>query len=700
MRVRNSTFSRWLVGVALWVWLVLPAGAQVVCPSLVASPNPSFSGEAVAVSVMGALAGSTVTFVIDGVFQPPATVTAGQPELTISTLSVGVHTITGLVNGCAPSVTLTVVAVPDVQFRQQGPALVGLDAIPPSEQGSSVALSADGNTALVGAPSDNGGAGAVFAFTRSDGQWSQQGPMLVGTGASGGAGSCQGTSVALSADGNTALVGGPCDGGSPPSSGNVGAVWIFTRSGGVWSQQGGKLVGAFAVPGLLGRSSIGTSVALSADGNTAVAGGPDDNSLGMGAVWVFTRSDGVWTQEGPKLLGSGAIGGASQGKSVALSADGNTLLVAGPGDNGSVGAVWVFTRAGGVWTQQGSKLVGAAISVALSADGNTALVGEGDGARILTRSGSAWTEQAKLVGTGEAGPGANQGASVSLSGDGKTALVGGPWDDSSPLAGNPAQSIAIGAAWAFTGSGNSWTQLGGKLVGSGGSGDMAGVQQGQSVGLSADGSTALIGGPRDNNLMGAAWVFTTLPTTVTTLSASPNPSIRGQRVTFTATVTAGATGTVAFNIDGVGYPPVAVNGGQAQIATIDLPVGTHTISASYSGDANFLGSASNTLSQTVTLKPSTISLSASPNPSVDGQAVTFTATVTAGATGAVIFSIDGAQRTPVALVSGQAQLTISDLGFGKHTVSAAFSGDANYMGSISREVTQNVTWLRRLRRLP
>jgi hypothetical protein len=112
-------------------------------------------------------------------------------------------------------------------------------------------------------------------------------------------------------------------------------------------QQGPKLVGA----GPSGVSLQGTSVATSADGNTAIIGGNND-SADTGAAWVFTRTNGLWTQQGGKLLGSGAVGAANQGDSVALSADGNTAIIGGPVDNGSVGAAWVFTRSGGVWTQR------------------------------------------------------------------------------------------------------------------------------------------------------------------------------------------------------------------------------------------------------------------------------------------------------------------------------------------------------------
>ena len=90
-------------------------------------------------------------------------------------------------------------------------------------------------------------------------------------------------------------------------------------------------------------------MALSGDGNTVLVGGWRDN-IGAGAVWVYTRSGGVWTQQGSKLAGTGAVGTAEQGNSVALSADGNTAIVGGSGDNGGAGATWVYTRSGGVWT--------------------------------------------------------------------------------------------------------------------------------------------------------------------------------------------------------------------------------------------------------------------------------------------------------------------------------------------------------------
>jgi hypothetical protein len=404
------------------------------------------------------------------------------------------------------------------QFRQQGPKLVGTGAAAKASQGDSVSLSADGNTAIVGGNYDNNGVGAAWVWTRSGGVWTQQGPKLIGSGAVGNP-VLQGHSVSLSADGTTAIVGGLGD------NGYLGAAWVWTRSGGVWTQQGSKLVGSgSSIP-----AGQGFSVSLSADGNTAIVGGRNDND-GVGAAWVWTRSGGVWSQQGPKLVGSSSVGFARQGGSVSLSADGNTAIVGGSFDD-DTGAAWVWTRSGGIWTQQGTKLIGSGAvgnanqgrSVCLSADGNTAIVtGNSDdnnvgAAWVWTRSGGVWTQQGpKLVGSGAVGNTVLQGDFVSLSADGNTAIVGGPGDNS-----------ADGAAWVWTRSGGVWTQQGPKLVGSGAVGNSA--EQGNSVSLSADGNTAIVGGVNDDNGVGAAWVFAAvspdltipvLPTGVTATAVS------------------------------------------------------------------------------------------------------------------------------------------------------------------------------------
>ena len=183
---------------------------------------------------------------------------------------------------------------------------------------------------------------AVCTLQPAQAQYVQQGPKLVGSGPVGGAE--QGSAAALSADGNTAIVGGRFD------NSNSGALWVFTRSGGVWTQQGPKLVGTGAGAA---APSQGFAVAISADGNTAITSGYTDN-MGVGAAWVFIRDSGVWVQQGPKLVGTGAASAGFQGTGVALSADGNTAIV-GSQNDGTSGATWVFTRSTGTWTQQGAE---------------------------------------------------------------------------------------------------------------------------------------------------------------------------------------------------------------------------------------------------------------------------------------------------------------------------------------------------------
>jgi hypothetical protein len=338
-------------------------------------------------------------------------------------------------------------------FIQQGGKLTGEEESGKGDFGYSVALSSEGNTALIGGPYDNTTAGAAWVFTRTGSTWTQQGKKL--TGAEDLEAEFVGTAVALSAEGNTALIGGSFD------NSRIGAAWVFTRSGSKWTQQGKKLTGA----GESGQGQFGYSVALSSEGDTALIGGIDDNS-NVGAAWVFTRSGSKWTQQGEKLTGAGQIGEGYFGLSVALSAEGNTALIGGPYDDAQVGAAWVFTRLGEKWTQQGEKLTGA----------------------------------------GESGLG-QFGYSVALSAEGNSALIGGTDDDSH-----------IGAAWAFTRTGEKWSQQSEKLTGAGESED---GYFGYSVALSSEGNTALVGGFADASSVGAAWAFEYLPgPTVETGSAS------------------------------------------------------------------------------------------------------------------------------------------------------------------------------------
>src|SRR5262249_19571612 len=149
------------------------------------------------------------------------------------------------------------------------------------------------------------------------------------------------------------------------------------------------------------------------DGNTALIGGGNDNNK-VGAAWVFTRSGSTWTQQGPKLTGSGETGGGQLGHSVPLPADGNLAPVGAGAAPATVGCVWTLTRAGATRSRSGSRLGGA-----------------------------------EEIGAGHVGC-----CGVALSADGSIALIGGYVDNAS-----------VGAAWEYHRTGSSWTQLGAKLTG-------------------------------------------------------------------------------------------------------------------------------------------------------------------------------------------------------------------------------------------
>jgi len=292
--------------------------------------------------------------------------------------------------------------------------------------GRSISLSADGNTLAVGAIGESSAAtgingdqtdnsvassGAAYVFARTSGQWQQQAYIKA---SNSGADDNFGRSISLSADGNTLTVGAIGESSAATgingdqndnSTRDAGAVYVFTRTSGLWQQQ------AYVKASNAGFSdSFGTSVSMSADGNTlAVGAGREDsdatgingdqnnNSAGnAGAVFVFVRSNGLWQQQA-YIKASNPGADDNFGRSISLSADGNTLAVgavveesAAIGINGDQadnsapfsGAAYVFARTSGQWQQQAyikasnpgsTDLFGGFIS--LSADGRTLAVG-------------------------------------------------------------------------------------------------------------------------------------------------------------------------------------------------------------------------------------------------------------------------------------------------------------------------------------
>ncbi len=405
------------------------------------------------------------------------------------------------------------VAVPPVQETYLKASNTGAGA----SYGASVALS--GNTLAVGAVGEsskatgvNGdatdttapGAGAVYVFTRSGSTWSQQAYLKASNTLSG---AHFGFSVALSGD--TLAVGstyesssGPQTDASAPAS---GAVYVFTRSAGAWSQQAYVKASTISAGAFFGYSVAlsGDTLAVGAIGEFGSAVGVNGNqspsNYGSGAAYVFTRSGTTWSQQA-YVKASNTRVGANFGCSVtlfgetlavgALSESSNASGVDGNGDDSSAsnaGAVYVFTRKGVTWSQQAyikasntptqtSANFGAAVrlwgdSLAVGAPGEstgtkgidgdqTAGKAQGAGAvYVFTRSGARWSQKAYIKASNTAA-GAAFGGSVDLVGD--MLVVGSDHEGSSASGVNGSQldamSPGVGAVYVFERSGATWLQ--------------------------------------------------------------------------------------------------------------------------------------------------------------------------------------------------------------------------------------------------
>ncbi len=434
---------------------------------------------------------------------------------------------------------------------EQWHKLTGTGETDGGQLGSSMALSGDGSTLIVGAPKD--GHGAAYVFVRegegSGTKWVQQGGKLTppegggeectsGCGseecfeeasAGEGTGECSfGTSVAVSANGDVVLVGDPSAGAGP------GAAWVFTREDSTWTRSA-----VLRGPGAPAEGRFGRSVALSADGATALVGDPSAANQ-RGEAWVFTHEGSSWNREEERMTDGEDSELAHAGRSVALSADGQTALLGGPGDDDYTGAAWAFRRESGRWQQVPgkSKLVGEGASpgehagkaVALSGDGNTALLGaqnaEGNHGLVWAfalEGEHGFVEQGGPIHAftpGEAESEGRFGESLALSEDGDTALIGAPQSEH-----------GVGSVSVLEREGAAWTRRE-RLAGVGAS---AKSWSGGSVALSADGMTAALGAPRDTKQSGAAWVFheaetVTAPLEVTNVAPSRGPTTGGTSV--------------------------------------------------------------------------------------------------------------------------------------------------------------------------
>lgn len=269
-----------------------------------------------------------------------------------------------------------------------------------ARNGNAVSLSGDGNTLVIGKAFDNNETGKVRIWTRSGSSWSEATTITASNTSSG---DYFGAAVSINKNGNTIAVASPNE---DTTASNSGAIYIFTGSGSSWSQQALLKANSVAANNQLGGFYTGfdKTVELSSDGNTLIAGEENGTSGGgFGDALIFTRSGSSWSYQ-TTLNGSDQASGDKFAHSVSISGDGNTAAVGANEENSGDGAVYVFTRSGSSWSQQAKISQGNANGkfgrhVDLTEDGNGLVIGEdgynsGDGRIYLyKRSGSSWAEE-------------------------------------------------------------------------------------------------------------------------------------------------------------------------------------------------------------------------------------------------------------------------------------------------------------------
>jgi len=190
-----------------------------------------------------------------------------------------------------------------------------------------------------------------------------------------------------------------------------------------------------------------------------------------------------------------------------------------------------------------------------------------------------------------------------------------------------------------------------------------------------------------------------LVATTTTLASSPNPSVYGQPVLLTATVTSSAGAppngeAITFKQGSTVLGTGNLNGGTATFSVSTLAVGTKGLNAVYGGDSKFNTSTSSTVSQVIDIATSTTTLVSSQNPATFGQSVTLTAMVTpqftGTPTGTVTFMNGTATLKVATLTGGMASYTTTTLAVGTESITAVYKGSISFSGSTSHAVTQVV----------
>ncbi len=602
--------------------------------------------------------------------------------------------------------------------------------------GSSVAISSDGSTVVVGASGVSGGTGAAYVFVRPGGGWADAHETAELTASDGVARDRFGSSVAASSNGSTIAVGADEAHHSGNSNG-PGAVYVFTSPNG-WSSstQAAKLTASDGAA----YDGLGAGVGVSGDGTMVVAGAPNNGfntvtqTYGAGAAYVFATTNGWASHSQTKLTTGGS--GDQMGASVSTSSDGSAVAVGAPQGLTTTGhgVAYVFVQSSGNWSgpvtltaSDGANGDELGDSIAISGDGSTLVAGApgaaaGAGAAyvfikqtvilnmVISTIWKSYNGGAKLTASdGDAG---GLGSSVAISNSGYMAVAGSPGS----IGGEGAayvftQSVRLGQLrWIST------TQRTRVTASDGAPADpenlFPGDTLGSSVALYPDGTGIVAGAPYNTNYAGAAYVFR--HPTSTAVGCQP-ATVPGEPSTCTATVqdivssSTTPTGSVSFSSDsggsfGGGGSCTLAASATAGIASCQLSYtpssvgsGTHKLTGSYEADSVHAGSRGTT-SLTVTPAPSATAVACRPSDVVVRSSSVCTATVqdtgshhltptgsvrfTSSAGGS--FSAGGSctlATKPSGVASCHLSYTPAVVGSGTHKITAAFGGDGGHSGS-------------------
>ena len=311
--------------------------------------------------------------------------------------------------------------------------------------GYSVAISADGNAAIAGAPTHDGGgadAGAAFVFVKGEDGWSSAVKL---TSPSAAANNRFGESVSISADGGFVIV------GSPGNDTGRGAAYIFAKPATGWADASGGAAAKLTARDGWNLDRFGISVSMSADGAAVVVGARGDDSE-KGAAYVFTKPAAGWRDSSGAAKLAAADGAARDlfGDSVSISGDGLTVVAGAPGRDDGKGAAYLFAKPGAWWGRalisSSTKLTdadgkpGARFGDAVSASANGGVIAVGapanayekGAAHVFVKPSGGWASAASSIEltaseeltASDGDYGGAFGTAVSVSGDGAKILVG------------------------------------------------------------------------------------------------------------------------------------------------------------------------------------------------------------------------------------------------------------------------------------